>query len=166
MPRFGVTTFPTGHGISIVELARAVEERGLDSLFFNEHTHIPVSRKTPFPAGGELPEEYSHTYDPFVALTAAAVVTERIALGTGICLVAQRDPIQLAKEAASLDRISNGRLVLGIGAGWNVEEMRNHGTPFESRWEILRERVLAMREIWTKDRYLYPSQRERKTSGT
>jgi alkanesulfonate monooxygenase SsuD/methylene tetrahydromethanopterin reductase-like flavin-dependent oxidoreductase (luciferase family) len=112
-----------------------------------------------------LPEEYSHTYDPFVALTAAAVVTERIALGTGICLVAQRDPIQLAKEAASLDRISNGRLVLGIGAGWNVEEMRNHGTPFESRWEILRERVLAMREIWTKDRYLYPSHRERKTSG-
>jgi alkanesulfonate monooxygenase SsuD/methylene tetrahydromethanopterin reductase-like flavin-dependent oxidoreductase (luciferase family) len=99
-----------------------------------------------------LPEEYSHTYDPFVALTAAAVVTERIALGTGICLVAQRDPIQLAKEAASLDRISNGRLVLGIGAGWNVEEVRNHGTPFESRWEILRERVLAMREIWTKDR--------------
>lgn len=151
MPRFGVTTFPTDYGISIVELARAVEERGLDSLFFHEHSHIPVSRETPFPAGGDLPREYSHAYDPFVSLSAAAMVTTKIFLGTGICLVAQRDPIHLAKQVASLDQISNGRVILGIGAGWNVEEMRNHGTLFKHRWKIMREHVLAMREIWTKD---------------
>jgi probable F420-dependent oxidoreductase len=151
MPRFGVTTFPTDYGLSIVDLARAVEERGLDSMFFNEHTHIPVSRRTPFPGGGELPREYSHTHDPFVALAAAAAVTKRIMLSTGICLVIERDPIVLAKEVASLDRISGGRVILGVGAGWNAEEMENHGTPYKQRWKILRERVLAMREIWTRD---------------
>ncbi len=151
MLRFGVTTFPTDYGLPVVELARAVEERSLDSIFFNEHTHIPVSRQTPFPGGGELPKEYSHTHDPFVALAAAAAVTKRIMLSTGICLVIERDPIVLAKEVASLDRISGGRVILGIGAGWNVEEMANHGTSYKQRWKILRERVLAMREIWTKD---------------
>ena len=151
MPRFGVTTFPTDYGLSVVDLAGAVEERGLDSIFFNEHTHIPVSRRTAFPGGGELPKEYSHTHDPFVALAAAAAVTKRIMLSTGICLVIERDPIVLAKEVASLDRISDGRVILGVGAGWNVEEMENHATSYKQRWKILRERVLAMREIWTRD---------------
>jgi probable F420-dependent oxidoreductase len=149
--KVGVTTFPTDYGPAVVELARAVEDRGLYSLFFNEHTHIPVSRRTPFPAGGALPKEYSHTQDLFVALAAAAVVTRRIMLGTGICLVVERDPILLAKEVASLDRISNGRVILGIGAGWNAEEMENHGTSYKKRWSVLRERVLAIREIWSRD---------------
>jgi probable F420-dependent oxidoreductase len=151
MATFGVMMFPTDYAIQPAELARAVEERGLDSLFFPEHTHIPTSRKSPWPGGGELPMEYSHTHDQFVALTAAAVVTKRIKLGTGICLVVERDPILLAKEAASLDFISGGRLILGIGGGWNAEEMENHGTNFKSRWKILRERILAMREIWSKE---------------
>ncbi len=151
MPTFGITTFPTDYAISPVELAKAVEERGFDSLFFNEHTHIPASRRSAFPGGGELPEQYSHTYDPFVALGAAAAVTSRIRLGTGICLVVERDPIVLAKEVASLDQLSNGRAILGIGAGWNAEEMENHGTLFSLRWKILRERVLAMRRIWTEE---------------
>jgi probable F420-dependent oxidoreductase len=149
--RFGVTTFPTDYGLSVLELAKQVEQRNLDSLFFNEHTHIPVSRRTAFPGGGELPRQYSHTLDPFVALTAAAAVTDRIMLGTGICLVVERDPIILAKEIASLDLISNGRVILGIGAGWNAEEMENHGTPYRLRWKILRERVLAIREIWRRE---------------
>lgn len=148
---FGVMMFPTDYAIQPIELARAVEERGLDSLYFPEHTHIPTSRRSPFPGGGELPKEYSHTHDPFVALGAAAAATKRIQLGTGICLVIERDPIMLAKECASLDMISGGRLVLGIGGGWNAEEMEDHGTDFRKRWSILRERVLAMRAIWTKD---------------
>lgn len=151
MPRFGVTIFPTDYSIQPVELARAVEERGLDSLFITEHTHIPTSRKTPWPAGADLPKEYWHTHDPFVALAAAAAVTERIYLGTGICLVVERDPIQLAKEVASLDVISGGRFVFGIGAGWNQEEMENHGVDFPTRWKLVREKVLAMRTIWTED---------------
>jgi probable F420-dependent oxidoreductase len=151
MTRFGVTMFPTDYAIQPAELARAVEERGLDSLFFPEHTHIPTSRRTPFPAGGDLPKEYSHTHDPFVALGAAAAVTKRIRLGTGICLIPQHDPIVLAKSVASLDLISNGRVVLGIGAGWNAEEMEDHGTKFETRWKVLRERVLAMKKIWAED---------------
>lgn len=151
MARFGVTIFPTDYSIQPVPLARAVEERGLDSLFVTEHTHIPTSRKTPWPAGADLPKEYWHTHDPFVALGAAAAVTERIRLGTGICLVVERDPIQLAKEVASLDRISNGRFILGIGAGWNQEEMENHGVAFATRWKLVREKVLAMRAIWSED---------------
>jgi probable F420-dependent oxidoreductase len=151
MPAYGITTFPADYAISPIELAKAVEERGFDSLFFNEHTHIPVSRRSAFPGGGELPKPYSHTYDPFVALGAAAAVTSRIWLGTGICLVVERDPIILAKEIASLDRLSNGRVVVGVGAGWNGEEMENHGTAFALRWKVLRERVLAMRRIWTED---------------
>jgi probable F420-dependent oxidoreductase len=151
MPTFGITTFPTDYAISPVALAKAVEERGFDSLFFNEHTHIPANRRSAFPGGGELPEQYRHTYDPFVVLGAAAAVTRRIRLGTGICLVVERDPIMLAKEVASLDQLSNGRVILGVGAGWNAEEMENHGTAFSLRWKILRERVLALRRIWTED---------------
>lgn len=150
-PRFGVTIFPTDYAIQPVELARAVEERGLDSLFFPEHTHIPASRTTPFPGGTELPRMYWHTHDPFVALGACAAVTNRIRLGTGICLVIERDPITLAKEVASLDRLSNGRVVLGIGAGWNREEMENHGADFRNRWKIVREKVLAMQAIWSQE---------------
>ncbi|HEX3409623.1 MAG TPA: LLM class F420-dependent oxidoreductase [Candidatus Binataceae bacterium] len=148
---FGVMMFPTDYAIQPVELAQAVEARGLDSLFFPEHTHIPTSRKSPWPGGGDLPTEYWHTHDQFVALTAAAVATKRIKLGTGICLVIERDPIVLAKEVASLDVISNGRVILGIGGGWNAEEMENHGTDFKRRWKVLRERVQAMKEIWTKE---------------
>ena len=150
-PKFGVTIFPTDYAIQPVELAKAVEERGLDSLFFPEHTHIPTSRATPFPGGGDLPQMYWHTHDPFVALGACAAVTERIRLGTGICLVIERDPITLAKEVASLDVISNGRFVLGIGAGWNREEMENHGANFPKRWAVVREKVLAMKAIWAED---------------
>jgi len=149
--RFGITMFPTDYSIQPVELARAVEERGFDSLFFPEHTHIPTSRKTPFPGGGELPKHYSHTHDPFVAFGACAAVTKRIRLGTGICLVVQRDPIVLAKEIASVDRLSNGRFVLGIGAGWNREEMEHHGAPYAQRWAVLREKILAMKAIWSND---------------
>jgi probable F420-dependent oxidoreductase len=148
---FGAMMFPTDYAIQPIELARAVEERGLDSLYFPEHTHIPTSRRSPWPGGGELPQEYWHTHDPFVALGAAAAATKRIRLGTGVCLVIERDPIVLAKECASLDLISGGRLVLGIGGGWNAEEMEDHGTDFRKRWAILRERILAMREVWTKD---------------
>ena len=157
-PQFGVTMFPTDYSIQPVELARAVEERGLDSLFFPEHTHIPVSRQTPFPGGGDLPRMYWHTHDPFVALAAAAAVTQRIKLGTGICLVIERDAITLAKECASLDMISNGRLILGIGAGWNREEMENHGANFPHRWAIVREKVLAMQAIWTEEEAEYHGQ--------
>ena len=153
--RFGVTMFPTDYAIQPVELAVAVEERGLDSLFFPEHTHIPVSRDTPFPGGGDLPRMYWRSHDPFVALGACAAATKRIRLGTGICLIIERDPITLAKEIASLDTISNGRVVLGIGAGWNREEMENHGADFKNRWKITREKVLAMKQIWTEDEAEY-----------
>lgn len=151
MTTFGVSMFPADFAIGPVELARAAEERGFYSLFFPEHTHIPASRKSPWPGGGELPKEYWHTHDLFVALGAAAAATRRIKLGTGICLVIERDPIVLAKEVASLDVISGGRVIFGIGGGWNAEEMADHGTSFKQRWTILRERILAMRQIWTKD---------------
>ncbi len=153
--RFGITLFPTDYSIGPVEIAKAVEERGLDSLFFPEHTHIPASRATPYPGGGDLPKTYWHAHDPFVALGAAAAVTERILLGTGICLVIERDPITLAKEIASLDTISNGRVVIGIGAGWNREEMENHGADYRNRWAVVREKVLAMREIWNNEEAEY-----------
>lgn len=149
--RFGITMFPTDYAIQPVALAKAVEERGFDSLFFPEHTHIPTSRATPFPGGIDLPKMYWHTHDPFVALGACAAVTSKIRIGTGICLVIERDPITLAKEVASLDMISNGRFVFGIGAGWNREEMENHGADFKNRWGVVREKVLAMKEIWTEE---------------
>jgi probable F420-dependent oxidoreductase len=151
MTRYGVTIFPTDYSIQPVEFARAVEERGFDSLFVTEHTHIPANRRTPWPGGADLPKDYWHTHDPFVALGAMAAVTERIKLGTGVCLVVERDPIQLAKEVASLDMISEGRVILGVGAGWNAEEMENHGVPFATRWKVVREKVLAMKTIWSED---------------
>jgi len=133
MAEFGISMFPTDYAIQPIELALAAEERGFESMFFPEHTHIPASRKTPWPGGGELPKEYWHTHDPFVALGAAAAVTKKLKLATGVCLVIERDPIVLAKEVASLDMISGGRVIFGIGAGWNVEEMANHGVDFKRR---------------------------------
>ena len=149
--KFGVYMFPTDYAIDPVSLGRAVEGHGFESLFVPEHTHIPASRRSPFPGGGELPKEYSHTLDPFVALGAVAAATERLMLGTGICLVIERDPITLAKEVASLDFISGGRVLFGIGGGWNREEMENHGTDPTRRWKVLRERIEAMQQIWTAD---------------
>lgn len=146
----GIYIFTTAYAIPIDELAREAERRGFESLWLPEHTHIPASRRTPF-AAGELPKEYWHTLDPFVALTAAAAATTRLKLGTGICLVIERDPIVTAKSVASLDVVSQGRVLFGIGAGWNVEEMENHGTVYKTRYSLLRERILAMKEIWTKE---------------
>ena len=143
--------FPTDYAMKPAALAKAIEEREMDSIFFPEHTHIPVSRRTPYPAGGELPKEYSNTFDPFVTLGSCAAVTERIKLGTGICLVVERDVITLAKEISTLDRISDGRFILGIGAGWNAEEMENHGIEFKNRWRIVREKILALKELWSKE---------------
>jgi probable F420-dependent oxidoreductase len=148
---FGVVMFPTEYSIAPGDLARALEERGFESVWFPEHTHIPASRRSPWPGGGDLPREYWSAYDPFLALTAAAMTTSRLRLGTGICLVVERDPIVTAKEVATLDRLSNGRVEFGIGGGWNAEEMENHGTRFPQRWRVLRERVLAMKELWTKE---------------
>jgi probable F420-dependent oxidoreductase len=153
--KFGIAFFPTAYSIAPVELARLTEERGFESLFFTEHTHIPASRETPYPAGGELPPEYSRTYDPFVALSFAAAATERLRIGTGICLVVERDPIVTAKEVASLDVLSGGRMLFGVGAGWNREEMRGHGTDPRTRMRLMRERVEAMKAIWTQDEASY-----------
>jgi probable F420-dependent oxidoreductase len=147
---YGVVMFPTEYAIAPDELAQALEERGFESVWFPEHTHIPVSRRTPWPGGPDLPRDYWSSYDPFVALTAAATATRRLKLGTGICLVVERDPIVTAKAVATVDRLSGGRFLFGIGGGWNAEEMENHGTTFRIRWRLLRERVLAMKEIWTK----------------
>ena len=151
----GLFIFPTEYTIQPGRLARLAEERGFTRLFFPEHTHIPAARDTPYPAGGELPREYSHTYDPFVALAMAAAATERIKVGTGVCLVMERDPIVTAKEVASLDVLSGGRFLFGVGAGWNREEMANHGTDPRRRFSILRERVEAMKAIWTEDEASY-----------
>ncbi len=148
---YGVYMFPTDYAIRPDELAREVEARGFESIWFPEHTHIPASRRSPWPGGGDLPREYWHCYDPFVALTAAAAATTTLKLGTGICLVIERDPIVMAKEVASVDQISNGRFMFGIGGGWNAEEMENHGTNFRRRWRILRENILAMKTIWTEE---------------
>jgi len=151
----GVVMFPTEYSIAPDEFARALEERGFDSVWFPEHTHIPASRQSPWPGGGDLPREYWSAYDPFVALMAAAAATKRIRLGTGICLVVERDPIVTAKAIATLDRLSGGRVLFGIGGGWNAEEMGNHGTAWKSRWRLLRERVLAMKAIWTQKEASY-----------
>ena len=149
--RVGVFYFPTDYGIDIAELARALEERGFDSLFVPEHTHIPLSRKTPFPTGGELPKRYSHTHDPFVGLAFAAAATKKLKVGTGICLVPQHEPIATAKAIASLDQLSGGRFVFGIGAGWNQDEMENHGVRYADRYKQMREHVLAMKALWTEE---------------
>ncbi|NNL84423.1 MAG: LLM class F420-dependent oxidoreductase [Myxococcales bacterium] len=148
-------SFNTETMIRADELAREVEARGFESLWFPEHTHIPASRETPFPGGGPLPDRYAHMSDPFVSISAAAAVTERLLFGTGICLVIQHDPIVLAKTVATVDRLSDGRFLFGVGAGWNVEEMGNHGTRFEDRWRVLRERVEAMKALWSEEEASY-----------
>lgn len=156
---YGLTIFPTDYAMPLPELAVEAEQRGFESLWVAEHSHIPTSRKSPWPGGGELPKMYYDTLDPFVALAAAAAVTTRIKLATGICLVVQRDPIHTAKEVASLDQLSKGRFLFGIGAGWNAEEMGNHGTPFEGRFGLMRERIEAMKAIWTRDEAEYHGSR-------
>jgi probable F420-dependent oxidoreductase len=157
--KYGILMFPADFAMHPAELAREVEARGFESLFFPEHTHIPSSRETPWSAKGDpLPEFYSHTYDLFVALTAAATATTRLRVASGICLVVERDPIVTAKEVASLDRLSGGRFEFGIGGGWNREEMANHGTDFSTRWTLLRERVEAMKAIWSQDEATYHGQ--------
>ncbi|MGD9539110.1 MAG: LLM class F420-dependent oxidoreductase [Alphaproteobacteria bacterium] len=149
--KYGAFYFPTHYGIDVAELARELEARGFESLFLCEHTHIPISRRTPFPAGGELPERYKHTLDPFVALSFAAAATRNLRLGTGICLLAQRDPIATAKAAASLDRLSGGRFVFGVGGGWNVEEMENHGVDYKTRFKLMSEKVKAVKALWVEE---------------
>ncbi len=148
---FGAMMFATDYAIRPDDLAKLLEDRGFESFWVPEHSHIPAVRTSQWPGGGELPKDYWHTYDPFVALTAAAAVTTDLKVGTGICLVIERDPIMMAKEVASLDYLSKGRFIFGIGGGWNREEMANHGTRFRSRWRLLRERILAMKEIWTQE---------------
>jgi len=152
---FGAAIFFTDYSMGPAELGRALEERGFESLWAPEHSHIPLSRRSPFPQGGDLPKKYYDVMDPFVTLAAAAAATTRLRLGTGVCLVVQRDPIQTAKAVASLDQVSGGRFLFGIGAGWNAEEMVDHGTEFKSRFKVMRERVEAMRAIWTKSKPEY-----------
>lgn len=147
----GVFYFPTDYGMQPVDLAKELEARGFDALFLCEHTHIPVARKTPFPAGGELPNRYIHTHDPFVALSFCAAATTKLKLGTGICLMSQRDPIVTAKAIASLDQMSGGRFVFGVGAGWNQDEMENHGQAYENRFKVMEERLEAMKVLWTEE---------------
>jgi probable F420-dependent oxidoreductase len=149
--RVGLFYFPVDYGIDVRELARAAEERGFESLFFPEHTHIPTSRRSPYPGGGPLPEAYSHTHDPFIALSFAAAVTKKLLLGTGVCLIPQRDPIVTAKCVSSLDQLSSGRFIFGIGGGWNVDEMENHGARYETRFKLMRESILAMKALWTQE---------------
>jgi probable F420-dependent oxidoreductase len=149
--KFGILMFPTHDAIDPGTLAKETESRGFEALLFPEHSHIPAGRKTPYPGGGELPRMYSHTYDPFVALTAAACATSTLKVGTGVCLVVQRDPIHTAKEVASLDHLSGGRFIFGVGAGWNREEMADHGTDPRTRMRRMAESVKAMKELWTKD---------------
>lgn len=148
---FGVVSMNTEYGIRPDVCARAAEERGFESVWFPEHTHIPASRDTPYPLGGELPRQYSHFMDLFVSMMAAAGATRRIKVGAGICLLMEHDPIVAAKAIATLDTLSGGRILFGVGGGWNREEMANHGTRFEDRWKILRERVAAVKAIWTND---------------
>ncbi len=152
---FGASIFTTDYSIQPAELARALEERGFESLWAPEHSHIPLSRRSPWPGGGELPKPYYDALDPFVVLTVAAAVTSRLKLGTGVCLVIQRDTIQTAKVVASLDQVSGGRFLFGIGGGWNAEEMEDHGTVFATRFKRMREQVEAMKAIWTQTKPEY-----------
>jgi alkanesulfonate monooxygenase SsuD/methylene tetrahydromethanopterin reductase-like flavin-dependent oxidoreductase (luciferase family) len=151
----GIAIFPTHDAIGPGDVARIAEERGFESLFFPEHTHIPASRQSPYPSGGEMPRRYAHTFDLFVAVTSALTATSRLRVGSGICLVIERDPIITAKEVASVDFLSGGRFEFGVGAGWNREEMANHGTDPRRRMALLRERVEAMKAIWTSDEASY-----------
>jgi probable F420-dependent oxidoreductase len=159
--RLGVALFATDLTSDIRDVVRAAEDAGFESLFVAEHTHIPTARTTAYPMGGDLPEEYARTYDPFVALMAAAAVTERLRLGTGVSLVAQRDPIVAAKEVSTLDVLSGGRVLLGVGAGWNVEELAHHGVAFGARWDVLRERIGLMQALWTQEVAAYGGEHER-----
>ena len=151
----GLAVFATDEGVSPAELARLAEDKGFESLFVPDHTHIPASRSSEAPRGGELPREYSRMLDPFVALMAAAAATSELRIGTGLCLVVERDPIATAKAIATLDFLSGGRFLFGVGAGWNFEEMRNHGTDPARRFALMRERVEAMKVIWTQDEASY-----------
>ena len=153
--KFGIAIFPTDEAISMTELAPAAEQLGFESLWVAEHSHIPASRASAWPGGAELPKYYQRTMDPFVALTAAALASKTLLVATGICLVIQRDPIHTAKSVASVDHISNGRFLFGVGAGWNREEMADHGTDFTTRFKLMRERVEAMKAIWTQDEAEY-----------
>jgi len=152
---FGAAIFFTDYSVGPVELGRALEERGFESLWAPEHSHIPVSRQSPFPAGGDLPKKYYDVMDPFVTLAAAAAATTTLRVATGICLVVQRDPIQTAKAVATIDQVSNGRFLFGVGAGWNAEEMADHGTEFKTRLAVMRERIEAMKAIWTQSKASY-----------
>ena len=155
MVQFGLTMFATDYSVPLDILAGTAEKLGFESLFVPEHTHIPASRLSPWPGGADLPRDYWHTLDPFVSLALAASATKSLKIGTGISIITERDPILMAKQVATLDFVSGGRLILGVGAGWNREEMENHGVAFSTRWKILRERILAMREIWTQDEAEY-----------
>lgn len=150
--KFGLCMFLTDYSMSPTALAVASEDRGFESIWIPEHSHIPTERATPWPGGDELPKRYYDCMDPFVSLGAAAAVTTKLMLGTGICLVIQRDPIQVAKEVATLDQISNGRVLFGVGGGWNAEEIANHGTEFKNRFKVMRERINAMKTIWTENK--------------
>jgi probable F420-dependent oxidoreductase len=148
---YGVAIFFTDYSINPPDMGMALEARGFESLWAPEHSHIPLTRKSAYPQGGDLPKKYYDVMDPFVTLSAAAAVTKQLKVGTGICLVVQRDPIQTAKSVASLDQISGGRFLFGVGAGWNEDEMANHGTTdFKGRFQLMEERIQAMREIWSK----------------
>jgi probable F420-dependent oxidoreductase len=153
--KYGVIIFPIEDAIPLSQLAVAAEERGFEALFVPEHTHIPTSRRSPYIGGGEIPPEYLRIPDPFIALAGAAAASNTIKLGTAVCLVVEHDPIVLAKQVATLDRLCGGRFIFGVGAGWNAEEMANHGTDFKTRWKLLRERVAAMKVIWSQDQAEY-----------
>ena len=153
--KFGTMLYSTDYAMRPDDFAVACEARGFESVWLPEHTHIPASRRTPFPGGGDLPRDYWHIHDPFIALTAAAIATKTIKVATGVCLITERDPIVTAKAVASLDMLSNGRFLFGIGAGWNAEEMENHGTAFVDRWKVLEERIEAMKACWMQDDSVY-----------
>jgi probable F420-dependent oxidoreductase len=153
--KFGASMFFSDYSMTPAELAVALEQRGFDIIWAPEHSHIPLSRKTPFVLGGDLPKRYYDVMDPFVTLTAAAMATKTLKVGTGVCLIAQRDAIQTAKLVASIDQVSGGRFVFGVGNGWNQDEMENHGTVFASRHKLAREKIEAMKAIWTQDKAEY-----------
>jgi probable F420-dependent oxidoreductase len=153
--QFGAAMFFTEYSMTPDALGQALEERGFESVWAPEHSHIPLSRKTPYPGGGDLPKPYYDAMDPFVTLTAAAIATKTLKVATGVCLVSQRDPIQTAKLVASIDQVSDGRFLFGIGVGWNQDEIENHGTDFATRAKLTRERIEAMKEIWTKEKAEY-----------
>ena len=152
---YGVIIFPIEDATPLSQLAVEAQVRGFDALFVPEHTHIPTSRRSPYIGGGDIPPEYLRIPDPFIALAGAAAVASKIKFGTAVCLVVEHDPIELAKQVATLDRLCDGRFIFGVGAGWNAEEMANHGTDFKTRWKLLRERVAAMKAIWTQDEAQY-----------